>query len=93
MTRSRYVVVLIKPLKGLELVPSLPEIYKKCLSYSTVIFDVRSNFHYIAMSMVMPQILKAVDFTKTQKCRYFKNDALFFLQIKKFINYSSKAIL
>ena len=45
------------------------------------------------MSMVMPQILKAVDFTKTQKCRYFKNDALFFLQIKKFINYSSKAIL
>ena len=32
------------------------------------------------MPMMMPQILKSVDFKKTQKCRYLKNKALFFLQ-------------
>ena len=41
----------------------------------------------------MSQILKSVDFTKTQKSRYLKNEALFFLQIKKFINYTSRATL
>ena len=35
--------------------------------------------------MMILQILKAVDFTKTQKSRYLKNETLFFLQIKKFI--------
>ena len=31
----------------------------------------------------MSQILKSVDFTKTQKSRYLENKILFFLQIKK----------
>ena len=35
----------------------------------------------------------SVDFTKTQKFRYLKNKTLLFLQIKKFINYTSRATL
>ena len=35
------------------------------------------------MLMITLQILKSVNFIKTQKCRYPKNKALFFLQIKK----------
>ena len=35
------------------------------------------------MSMMTSQILKSVDFTKTQKSRYLENETLFFLQIKK----------
>ena len=46
---------------------------------------------YEAMLMMTSQILKSVDFTKTQKSRYLKNETLFFLQIKKFINYTSRA--
>ena len=38
------------------------------------------------MSMMTPQILKSVDFTKTQKSRYLENGTLFFLQIKEFIS-------
>ena len=45
------------------------------------------------MSMVMSQILKFVNITKTQKSRYLKNETLFFLQIKKFSNYTSRATL
>ena len=51
------------------------------------------NFHYVAMSMMASQILKSVDFTKTQKSRYLENETLFFLQIKKFINCASRATL
>ena len=43
--------------------------------------------------MVMSQILKFPDFTKTQKSRYLENEALFFLQIKRFMNYISRATL
>ena len=43
------------------------------------------------MSMMMSHILKFVDFTKTQKSRCLENETLFFLQIKKFINYTSRA--
>ena len=39
------------------------------------------------------QILKYVDFTKTQKSRYLEKETSFFLQIKKFINYISRANL
>ena len=39
------------------------------------------------------QILKSVVITKTQKSRYFECEILFFLQIKKFINYTSRATL
>ena len=46
----------------------------------------KNNFHYVAMSMKMSQILKSVDVTKTQKSRYLKNKTLFFLLIKNFIN-------
>ena len=43
------------------------------------------------MPMVTAQILKAVDFTKTS--RYLENEALFFLQMKRFINYISRGTL
>ena len=42
--------------------------------------------------MMASQILKLEDFTKTQKSRYFENETLFFLQIKK-IKYTPKAAL
>ena len=41
------------------------------------------------MSMMMSQILKFVDFTKTQKSTYVENETLFFLRKKKFVNYTS----
>ena len=44
------------------------------------------------MPMMTSQILKFVDFTKTQKSRYLE-DETFFLQIKEFINYTSRATL
>ena len=43
--------------------------------------------------MMTSRILKSLDFTKTQKSRYLENETLFFLQIKKFINYTLRAIL
>ena len=51
----------------------------------------KCNFHYVAMPTTTPQILKSVDFTKTQKSRYLQSETLFFLQIKKFINYTLRA--
>ena len=53
----------------------------------------KCNFHYAAMLMVAPQVLKSVDFTKIQKSRYLENETLFFLQIKKVITYTSRATL
>ena len=41
--------------------------------------------------MMMLQILKSVDFTKTQKPRYLDKETLFLLQIK--IYYTSRATL
>ena len=41
----------------------------------------------------MSEILKSVIFTKTQQSRYFENETLFYVQIKKFINYTSNATL
>ena len=43
--------------------------------------------------MMTSQILKSMDFTKTQKSRYLDNETLFFVQKKKFINYTSRATL
>ena len=43
--------------------------------------------------MITLQILKPVDFIKAQKSRYLENETLFFLQIKKFFNYTSRATL
>ena len=37
--------------------------------------------------MMMSQILKSEDFTKTQKSRYLENKILLFLQIKKLIRH------
>ena len=53
----------------------------------------KCNFHYLAMPMVTSEILKSVDFKKTQKPRYLEKEALFFLQIKNFINYTSRVTL
>ena len=46
-----------------------------------------------AMLMMMSQILKSMDFTKTQKSRYFENKTSFLFQTKKFINCASRATL
>ena len=43
--------------------------------------------------MMTSHILKSVDFTEIQKSRYLENKAFFFFQIKKLINYISKATL
>ena len=43
--------------------------------------------------MMTSQILRSVDFIKSQKPRYLENATSFSLQIKKFINYTSKATL
>ena len=78
------------------------------LSYSTLVFDQilllyylgfkrnkhTRKFYYVAIPMMMPEILKFVDFTKTQKSRYLLvNETLLFLQIKKFITSTSSAAL
>ena len=51
----------------------------------------KCNFHYEAMPMMTSQILRSMDFTKSQKPRYLENETTFSLQIKKFINYTLKA--
>ena len=43
--------------------------------------------------LMTSQILKPVDFTNTQYSRYLDNEALFFPQIKKIMNYASRAML
>ena len=53
----------------------------------------KRNFHYVAMLMMTLQILKSVNFTKTQKSRYLENETLFFFSKKEFINYTSRATL
>ena len=40
--------------------------------------------------MMMSQILRSVDFTKSEKPRYLEYETSFSLQIKKFINYTLK---
>ena len=42
---------------------------------------------------MVSQILKSVDFMKTQKSRYLENETSFFLQTKKIISYTSMATL
>ena len=53
----------------------------------------KCNLHYATMPAMTSQILKSVNFTKIQKSRYLENKTLFFLQIKKIINYSTRATL
>ena len=43
--------------------------------------------------MMASQILKSMDFTKTQKSRYLEEEKKIFFQIKKFINYTSRPTL
>ena len=43
--------------------------------------------------MMTSRILISFGFTKTQKQRYLENETFCFLQIKKFINYTSRATL
>ena len=47
----------------------------------------KCNFHHVAIPMMTLQILKSVDFTKTQKYRYLMNETLFFLRISGIIDY------
>ena len=51
------------------------------------------NVDYAVMNMMTSHILKFVDFTKIQKSRYLENETLFFLKLKKFVNYTSTATL
>ena len=73
---------------------------QKGLPYSTLVFDQilflqhlifqrkkhECNFHYEEMPMMTSQILRSVDFTKSQKPRYPENKTSLNLQIKRFIN-------
>ena len=45
------------------------------------------------MPIITSQILKSVDFRKTQKYGYLENETLFCIQLKKFINYTQMATL
>ena len=45
------------------------------------------------MLMMTSQILKSVDLLKTQNSKYLENKSLFFVQMKKFINCTSRATL
>ena len=40
------------------------------------------------MPVMTSQILESAGLTKTQKSRYLENETLFFLHMKKFINYT-----
>ena len=51
----------------------------------------KCNLHFAAILMMTSQILKSAGFTKTQKSPYLDNETLFFLKIKKFINYTASA--
>ena len=42
------------------------------------------------MFMMASRVLRFVDFSKTQKSKYLKKETFFFLQIKKFINYTPR---
>ena len=93
--------ILIKSLKSLELVSSLQHSAKNVLEMFVIqdtsiwphliSFYFRfkrnkhkCNFHYSAVLM-MSQILKSADFTKTQKPWYLENEALSFLQKKNLL--------
>ena len=43
--------------------------------------------------MITSHILKSVDFTEIENSTCLKDQTLLFLQIKKFINYTSRATL
>ena len=43
--------------------------------------------------LTMTPLILIMDFTKTQKSRYVENETLFFLQIKKIINYTLRATI
>ena len=45
------------------------------------------------MAVMASQILKSVDFIKTQKSRHLEKETFLFLQIKKIIKYTSGATL
>ena len=53
----------------------------------------KCNVHYVAMPMMTSQILRSADFIEIQKSRYLENETLFFLQIKKLINNTSRVTL
>ena len=64
-------------------------------NFILIILIFKRNKHkcnYVVIPMMTSQILKSVDFTKTQKSTYLENETFLF-QIKKFINCAARAIL
>ena len=47
----------------------------------------KCKFRYVAVPMMTSEILKFVDFTKTQKSRYLKSEKFFLQTKKKFITH------
>ena len=104
IARSRPIVILVKSWKSLELALNqhMLAIFVRqhnSIWPSFILIGVRikrnkhkCNFHYAAMLMMTSQILKSLDFTKTQKSRYLENETLF-LQIKKIINCTLRVTL
>ena len=45
------------------------------------------------MPVMTSQIWKSVDLTETQQSRYLEKKTIFSLQLKKIVNYRSRAIL
>ena len=45
----------------------------------------KCNFHYVAMPIMTSQILKFMDFTKTQKSKYLENET--FMKHSKYLEY------
>ena len=61
--------------------------------FNKIIKGPGTSFQFPTLIQKFWKVLKSVDFTKTQKPRYLKNETLFFLQIKRFINYTLRATL
>ena len=92
-----YNFVVCKLNNKLENIAWFPDLRKKLKKY-TVCKELRyqrnkhmCNVHYEAMPMMTSQILRSMDFTNHN--RYAENETSSSLQIKKFINYTSKAAL
>ena len=60
----------------------LTKFYFDSIQDSRELSIILTFFIYVAMPVMTSQILRSVDFTKTQKSRYLKNETLSFLQIK-----------
>ena len=71
-----------------------PKTCQRYMLYNTVVFDQISFWQYqgFKRNNDATDFADSVDLTKTKKSRYLENET-FFLQIKKIINYTSRATL